>query len=361
KTSNGFVADETVTSNSSYTEIRVKRVKHQWTVKNFSHCHQEYLESFISLPHEDTIFKWSVKIYPKGNGDSNKDYVFLCLNRVPQPHGKPTKNSFKANFVMQNVLGDTIDMRVHPSPSHSDYVTYVKRDVVLPKILPQDFLAVFTTIDVVVDTVTVDAEDCSPVSSLTCKYFPTFPTDIPDSESLFISDMKALLENGAYADFSISVGGITIPAHRCILAARSNVFAAMLLHATEESRTCTLEITDFEPDVIQELVRFIYSGHCNRIDELGADLLTAADKYNLEDLKFHCEKALVRAINVRNVCELLVLADSHMAGSLYRGCMDYMRKNVNDVTDTAGWETIIRDYPELVTELVRQFDIHRAL
>ncbi|KHJ40365.1 hypothetical protein D918_09557 [Trichuris suis] len=111
---------------------------------------------------------------------------------------------------------------------------------------------------------------------------------------------------------------------------------------------CTLEITDFEPDVIQELVRFMYSGHCNRIDELGADLLTAADKYNLEDLKFHCEKALVRAINVRNVCELLVLADSHMAASLYRGCMDYMRKNVNVVTDTAGWQTIIRDYPELI-------------
>ncbi|KHJ40364.1 MATH domain protein [Trichuris suis] len=227
KTSNGFVVDETVTSNSSYTEIRVKRVKHQWTVKNFSHCHQEYLESFISLTHEDTIFKWSVKIYPKGNGDSNKDYVFLCLNRVPQPHGKPTKNSFKANFVMQNVLGDMIDMRVHPSPSHSDYVTYVKRDVVLPKILPQDFLAVFTTIDVVVDTVTVDAEDSSA---------------IPDSESLFISDMEALLEKGAYADFSISVGGTTIRAHRCILAARSSVFAAMLLHATEESRTQVLEM-----------------------------------------------------------------------------------------------------------------------
>uniref|UniRef100_A0A5S6QEG8 BTB domain-containing protein n=1 Tax=Trichuris muris TaxID=70415 RepID=A0A5S6QEG8_TRIMR len=345
KSARGLISNENFVSNSSYTEIRVKPVKHQWTVKNFSHCNQEYLESFISFNHSDTIFKWSVKIYPRGNGESNKDYVFLCLNHVAQQHGVFMKNSFKASFSLQNVHGERIDMRVHPSPNHSDYVTYAKRDAILPKIHPQDVLMVTTMIHVVIDTVTESAN----VAAL----------QTPDSKNIFVNDMDALYEKGTYTDFSICVGGTIIRTHRCILAARSKVFAAMLVHGTEESRKRTLEISDFEPDVIQELIHFIYTGYSNRIDELGADLLTAADKYNLEDLKLHCEKALVRAINTQNACALLALADSHMASSLYRACVEYIRQNINDVTDSPGWQTLVRDYPNLITELFRQLDAIR--
>lgn len=42
-------APELSVSQSSSTEIRVERVTHNWTVKNFSHCYQEYLENFVHL------------------------------------------------------------------------------------------------------------------------------------------------------------------------------------------------------------------------------------------------------------------------------------------------------------------------
>ena len=71
-------------TNASQTEIRVevcahlldkkneilKYLKHNWTVKNFSHCYQEYLENYVNLPNSDLT--WSIKIYPKGNGENNK-------------------------------------------------------------------------------------------------------------------------------------------------------------------------------------------------------------------------------------------------------------------------------------------------
>lgn len=59
-----------------------QKVNHSWTVKNFSHCYQEYLENFVYLSRGDETLTWSIKIYPKGNGENNKDFVFLCLNRV---------------------------------------------------------------------------------------------------------------------------------------------------------------------------------------------------------------------------------------------------------------------------------------
>lgn len=70
----------------------LQHVKHSWTVKNFSHCYQEYLENFVHLHRGEDTLTWSIKIYPKGNGENNKDFVFLCLNRVVSNTNAPCKN-----------------------------------------------------------------------------------------------------------------------------------------------------------------------------------------------------------------------------------------------------------------------------
>jgi hypothetical protein len=168
---------------------------HNWTVKNFSHCYQEYLENFVHLNKAEETLTWSVKIYPKGNGENNKDFVFLCLNRVinsnsasaaqQPPLQAPTlpvvtaggsaagqggvtsahklftsgKIGFRSRFTLRNGDGKEIEMRVHPNPSHSDYVSYIKRDVLFPQILPQDMIVVTVEIDVAVETITVCQAD----------------------------------------------------------------------------------------------------------------------------------------------------------------------------------------------------------
>ncbi len=175
------------TPTASQTEIKVEKVTHNWTVKNFSHCYQEYLENFVQLRKGDDTLTWSVKIYPKGNGENNKDFVFLCLNRVANNSaggggasaagssgaaataaaaGKFGKIGFKSRFFMRTVEGKDIEMRVHPNPSHSDYVSYIKRDVLFPQILPQDVIVVSVEIDVAVETVTTNNEDAFPVRTI---------------------------------------------------------------------------------------------------------------------------------------------------------------------------------------------------
>ncbi|VDP25052.1 unnamed protein product [Soboliphyme baturini] len=208
--------------NTSQTEIKLEKVCHEWTVKNFSHCYQEYLETYVKLNKGDDILVWSVKIYPRGNGDNNKDFVFLCLNRLtPQSNGKFGKVGFKSRFIMQNSDRKAIDVRVHPNPSHSDYVSYIKRDVLFPQILPQDRIIVTVEIDVAVETVTTTSEDSAV---------------IPDPSCQLVVDYDALLRNQMFSDFLIEVAGKSISVHRNILAARSSVFAAMLTHDTEESQ-----------------------------------------------------------------------------------------------------------------------------
>jgi hypothetical protein len=50
-------------------------------------------------------------------------------------------------------------MRVHPNPSHSDYVSYIKRDVLFPQISPTDSITVIVEIDVAFEAITISLDD----------------------------------------------------------------------------------------------------------------------------------------------------------------------------------------------------------
>lgn len=56
-------------------------------------------------------------------------------------------------------------------------------------------------------------------------------------------------------------------------------------------------IEDLEYETVAEMLNFIYCGRCLKdVNEFAfaSDLLIAADKYRLEELKSHCEKALIQ-------------------------------------------------------------------
>jgi speckle-type POZ protein len=52
-----------------------------------------------------------------------------------------------------------------------------------------------------------------------------------------------------------------------------------------ESQTGKVVIDDFEPAVVHEMLTFIYTGDAPNIEVHSADLLAAADKYQIEGLK----------------------------------------------------------------------------
>ncbi|CEF65919.1 Speckle-type POZ protein [Strongyloides ratti] len=329
------------TTNASQTEIRVENITHSWTVKNFSHCYQEYLENFVYLPHGKEHLQWSIKIYPKGNGENNKDFVFLCLNRVLN-NGSKNKIGFRSRFTLKNNEGKEIEMRIHPNPSHSDYVAYIKRDVLFPQILPNDSIIVFVEINVAVETITTTLDDT---------------TTLCNCEKQLCDDYLKLLD-GTLTDFVIKVGSQEIRTHKAILAARSPVFEAMFSHQdTSESKSGSVVIEDIEYDVFKELVIFIYSGKiATNKKELAADLMIAADKYGLIELRNHCELSLIKSLSCENVCQLLILADLYNAEKLKKNAVSLILQRPTEVTHSLGWTNVVREHPELVTDIVRHFD-----
>ena len=124
-----------------------------------------------------------------------------------------------------------------------------------------------------------------------------------------LEDFVKLFENMELSDVTFNVRDQQFPAHKGILAARSPVFSAMFQHPSKEKMTGVVDVPDIEPDVFKELLRYIYTGEVpwNRMDEVAAGLLAAADKYLLEKLKNACEEHLTDRISPANCIKLLSL------------------------------------------------------
>ena len=101
-------------------------------------------------------------------------------------------------------------------------------------------------------------------------------------------------------------GDQTFDAHQLILSTRSPVFQSMFQAEMKEKKNGQVDIEDLKPEVVSEMLKFIYSWECDIIydsktsDQQIIDLLEAADKYQLEFLKQLCEDELCNRIKVES-------------------------------------------------------------
>ena len=112
--------------------------------------------------------------------------------------------------------------------------------------------------------------------------------------------------------------------HKAVLNASSPVFERMFQSNLDECRTGRCVISDIFPVTLDSLLSFIY--HCC-VDELAKNakqILPAADKYEILDLKKACEEALKSTISLVNMADLLSLADMNFAAELKEAVLVFM-------------------------------------
>uniref|UniRef100_I1Q4G9 BTB domain-containing protein n=1 Tax=Oryza glaberrima TaxID=4538 RepID=I1Q4G9_ORYGL len=116
-----------------------------------------------------------------------------------------------------------------------------------------------------------------------------------------------LLRSGRFADVEFIVSGVSIAAHRCVLAARSPSLAAAVLKGGTRKKDGSVRVEvkdDMRAGVFRALLHFIYTDTLMELDwrEDGSDPLLprtmvmslneAAGRYGLERLKQICENML---------------------------------------------------------------------
>jgi speckle-type POZ protein len=111
-----------------------------------------------------------------------------------------------------------------------------------------------------------------------------------------------------------------IPAHRCILATRSPVFKAMV-----EKKSGVIVAEDIDGETMLEMLRFIYTGTVENFETIALNLIYAAEKYELPDLKSMCDTKLLEQISEETVLEYIELTEKFGLKELLFRSMDYIQ------------------------------------
>jgi speckle-type POZ protein len=86
------------------------------------------------------------------------------------------------------------------------------------------------------------------------------------------------------------------------------------------------------------------------------DLLVAADRYDLQRLKFLCENRLSELMVVSSVASTLALTEQHHSYRLKEASFNFIQVQSPECLDkviaTNGWEHLITTYPSVLNNLV---------
>ena len=101
------------------------------------------------------------------------------------------------------------------------------------------------------------------------------------SSSGLLRALQEQRKNNQFCDVSIHIGNRIFYAHRCILAARSPVFAAMLQDHYRESKLGLIELKEIDAEVFSNILSFLYAQEIHLDSENVCTLLQFADMYQI--------------------------------------------------------------------------------
>ena len=181
-------------------------------------------------------------------------------------------------------------------------------------------------------------------------------TNLHNSYKTMSENYNQLFLSKEMSDVQIKCGDQTFDAHQVILSARSPVFRTMLQTEMKERRTGLIEIKELNPNIILEVLKFIYTGKLCISDKAPdsnfvAGILEAADKYQLDILAEMCGDILLSTITPENALELLTLGDMYGAEGLKKHSLDLVVSNVKTILGSDEWKECAKKRPNLFVDI----------
>lgn len=136
-----------------------------------------------------------------------------------------------------------------------------------------------------------------------------------------------MLKEHIHTDITINASDGSTKAHRAVLAARSPVFCSMFSHDLKEKELSAIDISDMTLEACQAFLSYLY-GNITIQEFLThrLDLLHAADKYHIIDMKDACHESLLQDIDSTNVLQRLQIASLYRLEKMKMNCIEYLVK-----------------------------------
>ncbi|GBN31509.1 Speckle-type POZ protein, partial [Araneus ventricosus] len=187
--------------------------------------------------------------------------------------------------------------------------------------------------------------------------FPEFPSNcilscvpngkLADCPSI-CKDLWDLYSKKILCDVELKTQSTSFSVHKTVLCARSPVFLAMFTGEMKEKTSKCVEIEDLENDTLEKFLAFLYTDSFEESQwKAVVELYYAADKYQVERLKFFCCSFFANNIDVSNVCDLLMLADRHSDSDLKSRIEYYIVTHHDCIFGSPTWKQFSDKQPLL--------------
>nr|CAH8842558.1 unnamed protein product [Trichobilharzia regenti] len=140
---------------------------------------------------------------------------------------------------------------------------------------------------------------------------------------------------------------VRIPAHRVILAAASDYFAAMFSNELKEATEQEIWIHEVDPYALKALINYIYTGHLDLREETVGDLLAAACFLQITEASQACERFLTKRLDATNCLSMSHLSEQYGCHLLRKRSTKFVLEHFSDVSQQPDFLNLT--FKELVT------------
>lgn len=326
-------------------KVRAKTSSFQWEVDidsiNNKGTGEKLLSPKFSLHHADN---WRLYLYPKGVSISSENYLSLFLAHL-------AKNEVTVRYYLALINSDNKRVCKISNKGRSlfslktsckGFVHFVSRSFIMDSknnLLKNNKLTFLCKVMILENAVKSDAEIQIEKNLIRLKQFDKY---------------EELLINKELSDVTVTSEGKNFYLHKNILAIGSDVFKVMFRNDMKEKNESKVTISDIKYDVLQELFQFIYTGKVSNIKEIAGELLIAAEKYCIEELKVLCEEALCNSLYRKNALEYLNLAIINRAEKLKAYIIQYISFDSERYLKSEEFKDLGRQHPEVLIEILSE-------
>lgn len=147
--------------------------------------------------------------------------------------------------------------------------------------------------------------------------------------------LREIRKSGKLCDISLKVKDRTISAHRVILAATVPYFYKMFCADNQESdKKMEIIMQEFDPDLIENLIDYCYSGEIQIGISNINNLLICANIFELVDIKEACVKFMGTNLNSTNAIFFSRIAVSNKLDQAIVDLEDFICNNFSEVSES---------------------------
>jgi len=322
-----------------------------WRISKFSSRTEKYGEvlnsnEFTIKGPDNKITKWRVQLFPRGEIEDKIDHISLYLEKLT------TEKEVILNYVLYYLDASKVkrkmkELGVTKFETNDNRSTWGWGEIIDRKDLSlytqDDVLTLILEITIMGKTKkSIEFIDSGEKYSALKENYHKKQLE-RDFQTLFLSK--------DHADVIIRCGDKVFDCHKVILASRSQVFKTMLEADMKEKMSGEIEIKNMDHEVLDDLLKYIYSGVAPNIDAHSQKLFAAADQYQLEKLKELCELKLCSRFDVSNCIDLLILGDLYNAQKLKASALEFVSRNIHKMK-ISEWKQSLIPHPALMAEVM---------